>query len=241
MLKAKKAVGSLISRSRCPYVRAHTHRVLSRYTFLNIAEILVGPKKFLVYRDILCARSHFFKAALSEEWNAQRRPIELPDENPRDFDRYLKCVYNRKPDVDECGAEPDHLVNTYVLADKLGDSIAANAIADKITQWSRDTDGLPGLVSVNTAFMKLPVTSPMRRLMVDFYVHEGDVHVLHGVDANEWSSEFLLAVSQEFLRRSFEKNDDVYDGVHARHRKCSYHQHSESDPASFCGGGGRNG
>lgn len=75
---------------------------------------------------------------------------------------------------------------------------------------------IPGVYNVNTAFGYLPETSPLRRLMVDFYVHDGDQSIFSDVNAEDWSSEFPLAVSREFLKRSIEVNDNTYDGVHAR-------------------------
>jgi hypothetical protein len=114
------------------------------------------------------------------------KPVELPEDNPDTFDIYLYCVYKDEVDVgDLLSARPGEgdggnrmvsrvacrLVATYLLADTLGDVTTANLVIDRILQLREEEQMEPGIQAASVVSHATHATSPLRRLVIDFYVH----------------------------------------------------------------------
>ncbi|CZT51931.1 uncharacterized protein RSE6_13157 [Rhynchosporium secalis] len=68
---------------------------MSRYDFSLPAAILVGPyaEAFHINEELICASSHFFRAACEEPVpNSSRRTMTLPDTDPTLFDIFISWL-----------------------------------------------------------------------------------------------------------------------------------------------------
>lgn len=131
--------------------------MLGRFFFSETVTVLVGAggskSSFSVHTSILKQRSSFFEAALSGRWESTSRGIELPDDDPAVFDRYLRCLYRNEHHIRLDGkpsstplqnCEPlEHTpeqnqdmmmlyAKIYILADKLGDCVSTNMLIEAL-------------------------------------------------------------------------------------------------------------
>src|ERR1700712_2937492 len=70
--------------------------------------VIVGSNEqlFLVHKDVLCARSKFFRAACSERWMRGRgKKVTLPDVDPSVLQSYPGWVYSGHLDVSSTSSE----------------------------------------------------------------------------------------------------------------------------------------
>ena len=206
--------------------------------FEEIVEVVVGNEevKFAIPTDLISNRSKFFKSACSERWNVDGKPIQLADEDPQTFGHYLKCVYENEVKVEDNKYIP--LVSLYVLADKLGDFRSANIVIDHIMRRSDETNSVPSKSTITAVMERTVEKSPLRRLMIDFYVHEAaETFFQDGEEEDEndkFPNDFLLAVVRELAQL---KNKKGLQSLSSERQKCYYHQHDESCPE--CEGGER--
>lgn len=168
-----------------------------------IVEVGLPPlsKTFTVHSHRLTARSRFFKSTTAKLWTSGRkedRKIELPHDNPQDFENYLQCLYQGTLDYEEVDALGiDSLIRLYILADKLGDLHTVNMAIDQLIRLSDKTSEIPDGDSIALIFDNTPDTSPLRRLAVDFYLFEGSLEVYEELD-DETPSAFSLAFMKRF-------------------------------------------
>jgi hypothetical protein len=94
-----------------------------------VITILVGEdteeeQRFTVHKDMICAKSKFFRAACSERWPTGREIIvRLPAGTPEDFQIYVEWVYTSRinidiEDIEELQAK---LTDMYILGDLVDD------------------------------------------------------------------------------------------------------------------------
>lgn len=87
--------------------------------------VLVGPEeaKFTAHKDVLCARSEFFKIACSKSWReGQEKVVPLPEVEEETFQTYMDLVFNLPIfDGETESLDSLPLVKFYVLGDFLGD------------------------------------------------------------------------------------------------------------------------
>ena len=99
--------------------------------------ILVGEEEhpFTVHKDMLCAKSKFFKAACSKVWASGREKIvRQPEGMPGDFQIYVEWVYNSKIslDTDDVNKQQNTLMDLYILGDVLDDYQLRNATLKRL-------------------------------------------------------------------------------------------------------------
>lgn len=213
----------------------------AKYSFGDEVEILVGSKedRFVVHRAILTARSSFFKAACSDTWNSNNEALKLPEDEPKIFQLYLEYVYETSNAGIIEGSSDNMADRTkiYVLADKLGDIKSMNAIIDDFLLDSDLYKDLPSERSVRVAFKQTTESSPLRRLLVDYYVHEAH--------RTSWNKE-LLKMPRAFLEAVLMQQrllQDEYRDATIRETfklkvservDCYYHKHDETCPSRKC-------
>ena len=227
----------------------------------------MGPdrQRFTVYKDEICSRSEFFKAACSERWTKEEQKeikvIELQDDESGIFDVYLHCVFKDKVDVGDVWSpfagepgEPDscldthrlarekiRLIKTYILADKLRDPISANIIIDDLMQFYDENSTTPNsnicaIIANNTT-----TESPLWRLAVDYITCQSDHDALQAICGCEMVPRaficgVLLRKSELLLKDKDEFVRDVFVPYWVFNQdKCRYHQHDELHPS--CGEG----
>ncbi|KAK3642402.1 hypothetical protein LTR56_010755 [Elasticomyces elasticus] len=207
----------------------------AKLTFSEHIRVLVGPTKqeFMVHKDVITSRSHFCKAATSERWSASgSQALKLPADDPDVFSGYLRCLYKDFVDIEDISKNQEQVINIYVLADKLGDATSKNIITDKYAEWSDSAYKIPDVELVNHAFNNTANNSQLRRMFVDFYVHEGSATILK--DAVKCASlEFRTALLTAFvdLRDDQEWEDEPVSeafGQRVSERDtCFYQEHDE--------------
>lgn len=99
--------------------------------------ILVGEEehRFTVHKDMLCAKSKFFKAACSKVWASGREKIvRQPEGTPGDFQIYVEWVYNSKIslDTDDVNKQQNTLMDLYIFGDVLDDYQLRNATLKRL-------------------------------------------------------------------------------------------------------------
>lgn len=207
---------------------------LNSVSFKNTMTVIVGSSKesFMVYTDVICARSSFFKSAC-ERWKKNGEAIKLLDVEPRLFDSYLQCVYRNEPPEVGYSGSLEHFVDVYILADRLGDLQSANIAIDKLIGISDEAGTVPSAILVSRAWEGTPPNSPLRRLLIDYIVHELSLHAFESY-ADQVAPEILCAIAKEFGRlKGNGQNDnckvgEVFRKVVSKMPQCHYHQHDES-------------
>jgi hypothetical protein len=182
----------------------------------------------------------------------------LPEDDADTFDVYLHTAYTGHVDVGDLedawvGEEtlPEYdrrslrLVNSYVLADKLGDIVTANLIIDELIQRSHVTRRIPTIATSIVAF-NTAIESPIRRLYIDFFAREASTKcVSTNLNENMSLGSFPFEVLAEKTRLSWLDSPKALRGVfHSEYtceHKCRYHHHTQSlpDGANATGTGSR--
>lgn len=209
---------------------------LSAKSFKDHVIVLVGPKevKFMAHTEVICARSTFFKAACSNKWNSSDS-VKLPEDDPDVFDCYIRCLYENTT----CRAGNDEKVflrsvRSWILADKLGDSRSANLFIDSLIAYSDEAKVLPTPQCTSFALANTAATSPLRRLMVDYRVHECTLTQVKQ-EINDLAWDVLAAMVLEH-RRIEETCPDIsvnaaFRWVLSAQPRCHYHLHDEANPS----------
>ena len=230
-----------------------------RLSFTEYVEVLVGPEKksFSVHKGIICAQSPFFKAACSERWNritsngAKLEPIKLPEDNPEYFDIYLHSIYHDHVDVgdtkdslpgEELWSEEvrldQRLVETYILADKLGDVVTTNALIDELINESDKARRIPANSTVVSVVGNVHNNSLLYRLFLDYFIYEIDeIQLRKTIDDGLVPATFLLEALAEYRRLCDQqpnyKISEILPFTFTGQQGCRYHQHDEQNPG--CG------
>lgn len=175
---------------------------------------------------------------MKEEWKeGQDRVIPLPTDEPKVVNLYLQWAYRNmifsRKRTEEQRHDSDEfslLTDAFVFGEKIQDDHFKDAVVDAIIK-SASTPGkgghlyYPGAATIGRAYEGTPPGSPLRRLMVDFWVQYG---------GNEWiktdmNREFLTDLVRELLPiRQPQSHKHPASGNEST---CSYHQH---DADQFC-------
>jgi hypothetical protein len=183
-----------------PNITAPQHH---QHDFTKFFQVLVGPdeKVFVVHKEVIIARSPFFEAASSERWNKLDQNIKLPEDEPHIFSRYLQCVYQdvviAKGNLG-LASQLTQLVKLYIMADKFGDLTSSNLIIDKFMDDSDKAFVSPGCSLVKYTYSRTAPTSPLRRLMVDYYMHEGGES--NGLEIDDAPVDFFRHFCREYQK-----------------------------------------
>ena len=152
----------------------------------------------MVHTSIICARSPFFKAAC-ERWSKGAKPLDLLEDDAKTFDAYLQYVYADKAQEEQDSLDLGLQTRVCILADKLGDLRSANKAIDDIVRLSDEWAMAPDYTIASHAWTSTPENSPLRRLLVDYWVHEMS-HVAFDDKADLIPHGMLVAVAKEFRR-----------------------------------------
>jgi len=140
-------------------------------------------KDFAVHTDLLRSRSPFFKASLSVSWaEPGDNMVPLPGDDPKTFQLYCKWLYygelSSRSDVDlhDMFEEWDNLLRSFVLADKILDSVFEDRIVDAILENAQATayggrSHQLGYQAPKIIYTVAQVDAPARRMLIDIAVH----------------------------------------------------------------------
>jgi len=169
---------------------------------------------FHIHTSVLCKTSAFFQNATKPEWTGPtRRPIDLSDERPDVFYLYVQWLYNGKiavktmPSSDSDTEVRKHetvnyhsLIQSYILGEKLMDTTFQNSVLKCLIECVKQEDNFPSDPTVKLAYERTTKHSPLRKLLVDFWVWYGcsdwaadDMNASLGT---EFTNDFFKAILQ---------------------------------------------
>jgi hypothetical protein len=119
---------------------------------------------------VLVKSSEFLKNAIKPGWRTDAtKPIHIFDFELTIFEAYCGWLYAGKI-VRHKGHHFDLLAKLYVLGEKLMDTAFKDAIIAAIIRSCIDYNMYPGIKPTQTIYAGTSASSPVRRLIVDFWV-----------------------------------------------------------------------
>ncbi|KAK4958104.1 hypothetical protein LTR10_004529 [Elasticomyces elasticus] len=208
--------------------------------FKEYIRVFVGPsnEEFAVHKNVIIDRSSFFKTAVAAKKSRSPYSVQpivyLPEDDPEEFSDYLQVLYTATTDDYEAH-EYERLFDLYILADKFGDMKSMNILMDAIIDAGDEHNTIPSLSDVSHAWERTKADSLLRRLLVDYYVHNANGDFLTSPDAEGLDlQEFFLEVLREYMRL---KNDNPKETIKkalmddiAAYPLCYGHRHDASCP-----------
>ncbi|KAF2167296.1 hypothetical protein M409DRAFT_54467 [Zasmidium cellare ATCC 36951] len=170
--------------------------------FTDILRIDVGPQRhgFYVPRKLATSRSPLLATNFKEG-----QPILLPGEEAQVFSIWLQVILQGQVVIDDEENAMDKaqmwslLVQTYVLAAKLGDAQSMNVTMDEIVRRLRYrpfSGEEPIAQAVKYTFEHTPPDSKLRRVFIDFAVYRASDRNLF---SEAGSNDFLSEVVKEYM------------------------------------------
>lgn len=205
-------------------------------------------EEYRAHETLLSEGSGFFASAAKEEWKeGQEHRITLPDDTPSVVDLYVQWIYSgrvlsRKAGAEEegndsiergNGHEFDLLVGGFVFGEKVRDGDFKDAVIDALihTVATPDDNGscwYPMKKWVTQAYAGTPEGSPIRKLLVDMFMFNGQEDWLEGEDNVDFLVDLgrrLLADREAVQRKRQHTQDPTKPGVSS----CQYHHHDQGD------------
>lgn len=194
----------------------------------------MGPEPatvFNVHEGLVRASSEFFDKAMRRDWKeATDRVVKLPNDDPTVFRLYVHWLYSGTLpcQIDEPNPTGNleylQLAKAHVLGIKLLVKRFADATVDAIIEKAHSiaSDGhswFPDGEAIRYLYANTLPSSPVRRLLVDFYVSCGNKDWVAEWDSpEERPSEFLFDLAVGL----YEKQTCVNP---LQAEPCAYHQH----------------
>jgi len=223
-------------------------------------DVYVGDELFTLERTLFLRQSTFFREAVKKAEDHLSKgealePIDLHDESyastakPEDFAIYVEFFKSGDVAIPTDENTWVFLTRFWALCYQLGDFTAANRTMDAILDETKEKNITPDLNDVIEiyAFRGLHIDCPLKRLIVDFQIHEPDDLLTEPFNERpdrhyEVFIDFLQDVALEFrsLARSnqprgrFLGDDDLFKQRVSTRDKCRYHEHDDDHPESDC-------
>ncbi|KAL9089339.1 MAG: hypothetical protein Q9159_002555 [Coniocarpon cinnabarinum] len=195
------------------------------------------PKKdFSVHRDILTARSPYFRAMFSKPFaEAKTGVVNLIRDESSVVHAYLHYVYHNTILFDPSGTDIEDNdwfppIKLWLFGDKYQDVDYADRVMDAIIHRTRDMDengasSFPireatKLVYENT----VSASCPLRRIIVAQHMKYGRPEWYDDEDWDITDSAFLLELAKAFFRKRMGTAPADPDNVHDT---CAYHLHAD--------------
>lgn len=187
----------------------------SRYRSSDLVTLLVGSDKevLIAHAHRLSKTSGFFQAALKKHWKeGQTRIIELPEEKPEYVLYYLDFAYQGilpshdvedGNDMRDAGGRHTRIIRElYMFGERMVDSSLRNAIIKEMIRLSslKDDDKhrwIPNWHTAAKVYQSTAAGSPIRRLMVDLLVTNGQPGWMDKADLDD-CSELLIDVVKRY-------------------------------------------
>ena len=139
--------------------------------------ITVGPsaRQFLVHKELLCARSRFFAAALNPSYSfkeSSSSACHLPEARVEDFEFFVQWLYAQCLDHEELAVpHPAYfrLIRLYILADQLGVTLLKNEILEDMARLSDQWNACPTPEDTRLVYANTPDSSKLRTLVLDLF------------------------------------------------------------------------
>jgi hypothetical protein len=168
--------------------------------------ILVGQEEhpFTVHKDILCAKSKFFKAACSSRWASGREKVVRPlHGTAAQFQMYVSWVYTSQFHVDAEDPEQQltELIGMFILGDVLDDYQLRNATMERLITSVLGCTHVFGLDQLDRVYAATVAGSPLRQFVVWWML----VNVSHDslkADIAQYPAELVQELALASLERT---------------------------------------
>jgi hypothetical protein len=168
--------------------------------------ILVGQYEhpFTVHKDMLCAKSKFFKAACSTRWASGREKVVRPLHGTHDqFQMYVSWVYTSHFHVDAEDPEQQlaELIGMFILGDVLDDYQLRNATMERLITTVLGGTHVFGLDQLDRVYAATVAGSPLRQFVVWWML----VNVSHDslkADIAQYPAELVQELALASLERT---------------------------------------
>lgn len=204
---------------------------------------VLKEKLFILNRSKFCERSVFFRQELEKAESASsdpntRKRVIFENHEPDDFEDYLRFLSTGKLDL---AADDDDrlfpLLRLYVLADELCDFTIANLIMNEIMRAADEFKHTPSEKEIWYVWKFIEKDGhPLRRLFVDYQIHEADDDNLLFGEPDDNLFEYLKDVALGYSiaklkgkRGEFGRADDIFVVKCSSRPYCYYHQHDKKD------------
>jgi hypothetical protein len=139
--------------------------------------VLIGPGEqvFTVHRDVICAKSKFFKAACSAWEGDQAITVSLPKNDAKVFQNYVDWVYGNTlmaaPTVDE---DVEMAIKLNLLGDVLDDVRLRNRTIKALTSLSAINKKAPNAADTKAIWANTTTKSLLRKWVVGEMIMRGN-------------------------------------------------------------------
>lgn len=142
-----------------------------------IVKVGSPSESFHVHKSFLCNASSFFRAALEGRFSESADGVvNLPEDKPDTFDRFLAWLYLKEYDIGQLMKDRSNtgywrgIIHDHVFADKIHVEAFQKFIIDQVVEayQSRNLDTM-SLKIVREIYATTPEASPLRRLAVAMY------------------------------------------------------------------------
>lgn len=183
-----------------------------------------------VHRELIAASSGLFAIVLNGNFRERDGTVRLTDQSPIDFAYYIQWLYSDHFDKEPKAVSWRQMLRLNVLGSFLQDRCFRNATVDALIENTRSSRSFPGILAA-PAFEQLPESSPLRKLLVDFWVYQSSLSwftdslvIDYDSDTNVAPVEFWIEVTKGLLARSSLDSQRPWDTD-----RCRYHEHPEGE------------
>lgn len=205
--------------------------------YKDIVYVDVGPSKqrFSVHKGLICHKSKFFSAAFNSSFSeAVNGIVELVEEEPEIFDIAHAWLYTNELTWSEGGKDVPCLVrqlsDLFVLADKLDMPLLCNKAIDGLKSKFLETEYMPSVTLINTAYTKTPESSPLRKLYVAVMTFDDRQWLVRATKHREGFlkyPEFLIDIAGALQKQITRRPTSLANAPFLK--DCSFHQHAEGE------------
>ena len=173
-------------------------KVMPESLYDSIVYLTVGPDavKFGVHKGLLCHHSRYFKSHFDKEPEGE---IDLDGEDPKTFKRFNDWLYTSAVLHDDETLEDipwNSLSELYNFAERAVIPRLQNKCMDAVIAKAQRTNSIPQGETLQDIWDNNLISSPMRILLLDFFVQWADMQGIlgRGQDIEAYSKDFLASV-----------------------------------------------
>lgn len=181
--------------------------------FDDTITLLVGDKRqrFVVHRELLCAKSKFFSDTCSASWNPGAECLaELPTATPEEFQLYTEWIYSSGICVDTLADTPMKrqvvLMEMYIIGGFFDDRELRNAAMECLIINLSQCNGLPTAKCVAKIYETTPASSPLRRFLMKWFTCRASRADLKK-NISDFPSEFVGELAMGLMERVVALNE----------------------------------
>lgn len=178
--------------------------------FNNIITVLVGreEQQFILYQDVVCAKSKFFRAACSKKWReGQEKIVRLPEVQPDVFKAYCGWLYSGRcpeplctedSDTAQQASEINRLIDLHLLGETLDDIQLRNRSITVLFQSMRNQNLVAHHSHVKLVWESTLPHSQLRKMLVHVIVSRLDDKIF-AKSVTQYPPEFVQDIAVTFM------------------------------------------